>query len=64
MTAAITGVIHDLGAPGSAHDGREKITPAKVYARLGIDDRRVASAFGGAVIEVFVGTRDIEAATG
>jgi len=34
-----------------------------VYARLGIDDRRVASAFGGAVIEVCSDTRDIEAAT-
>jgi len=35
-----------------------------VYARLGIDDRRVASAFGSAAIEVFIDTRDIEAATG
>jgi len=31
--------------------------------QLGIDDRRLAGVFGGAVIEVFIDTRDIEAAT-
>jgi hypothetical protein len=34
-----------------------------VHAQLGIDDERLAKAFGSAVIELFIDVKDIEAAT-
>jgi hypothetical protein len=50
-----------MGGPRTAEEWAGALR--LVHAQLGIDDRRVASVFGGAVIEVFIDTRDIEAAT-
>ena len=51
----------DLAGPKTADEWAGALR--LMHAQLGIDDRRLTSAFGAGLVELFIDVRDIEAAT-